>query len=420
MNELQEKILKRNAVRLLPILTLAYLVNYLDRTNISFAALTMNKDIGLTATQYGRGAGIFFIAYCAFEVPSNLALYRFGARLWIARIMITWGLVSIATVLVTGPWSFYIMRFLLGLAEAGFFAGVAFYLAAWFPAQYRARILAGFLVAIPFSTVVGAPLSGVLLQLDGALGLAGWKWLLIVEGLPAVALGVVVAVLLADRPETASWLAPPEKAALTEMLAAEPRERVRAGVLESFRDARVIVCALVQFGFTLGSYGILFWLPQVLKTGGLADLTVSLLTAIPYAFATVAMIWWALAVDASGKKISNLTITCGLGAIGLVLSVLTGSLAFGLAGLTIALVGITSARAIFWTIPTRFLTGIGAASGLALINSIGVMGGYFGPELMGVLKDATGGYLAGLLTMAGILALSTLLAASLKLLIKLE
>jgi MFS family permease len=380
----------------------------------------MNKDIGLTATQYGRGAGIFFIAYCAFEVPSNLALYRFGARLWIARIMITWGLVSIATVLVTGPWSFYIMRFLLGLAEAGFFAGVAFYLAAWFPAQYRARILVGFLVAIPFSTVVGAPLSGVLLQLDGALGLAGWKWLLIVEGLPAVALGVVVAVLLADRPETASWLAPPEKAALTEMLAAEPRERVRAGVLESFRDARVIVCALVQFGFTLGSYGILFWLPQVLKTGGLADLTVSLLTAIPYAFATVAMIWWALAVDASGKKISNLTITCGLGAIGLVLSVLTGSLAFGLAGLTIALVGITSARAIFWTIPTRFLTGIGAASGLALINSIGVMGGYFGPELMGVLKDATGGYLAGLLTMAGILALSTLLAASLKLLIKLE
>jgi MFS transporter, ACS family, tartrate transporter len=420
MNELQEKILKRNAIRLLPILTLAYLVNYLDRTNISFAALTMNKDIGLTATQYGRGAGIFFIAYCAFEIPSNLALYRFGARLWIARIMVTWGLVSIGTVLVTGPWSFYIMRFLLGLAEAGFFAGVAFYLAAWFPAQYRARILAGFLVAIPFSTVVGAPLSGLLLQLDGTLGLAGWKWLLIVEGLPAVALGVVVAFVLADRPETAGWLAPPEKAALTAMLAAEPRERVREGMRETFKDARVIVCALVQFGFTIGSYGILFWLPQVLKTGGLTDLTVSLLTAIPYAFATIAMMWWALAVDASGKKIGNLTITCGLGAVGLVISVLTGSLAVGLAGLTIALIGITSARAIFWTIPTRFLTGVGAASGLALINSIGVLGGYFGPELMGLLKDATGGYLAGLLTMAGILALAAVLAASFKLWIKLE
>ena len=420
MNELQEKILKRNAVRLLPILTLAYLINYLDRTNISFAALTMNKDIGHTATQYGRGAGIFFIAYCAFEVPSNLALYRFGARLWIARIMVTWGLVSIGTVLVSGPWRFYIMRFLLGLAEAGFFAGVAFYLAAWFPAQYRARILAGFLVAIPFSTVVGAPMSGALLQLDGTFGLAGWKWLLIVEGLPAVVLGVAIAFLLADRPQTADWLTPLEKTALTEMLAAEPRERVREGMLEAFKDRRVVVCALVQFGFTIGSYGILFWLPQVLKTGGLSNLTVSLLTAIPYAFATVAMIVWALAVDASGKKIGNLTITCGLGAVGLVISVLTGSLAVGLAGLTIALVGITSARAIFWTIPTRFLTGVGAASGLALINSIGVMGGYFGPELMGLLKDATGGYLAGLLSMAGILALSTLLAASLKLLIKLE
>ena len=420
MNELQEKILKRNAVRLLPILTLAYLVNYLDRTNISFAALTMNKDIGLTATQYGRGAGIFFIAYCAFEIPSNLALYRFGARLWIARIMVSWGLVSIGTVLVSGPWSFYIMRFLLGLAEAGFFAGVAFYLAAWFPAQYRARILAGFLVAIPFSTVVGAPLSGALLQLDGIFGLAGWKWLLIVEGLPAVVLGVAIAFLLADRPQTADWLTPLEKTALTEMLDAEPRERVREGMLEAFKDRRVVVCALVQFGFTIGSYGILFWLPQVLKTSGLSDLNVSLLTAIPYAFATVAMIVWALAVDASGKKIGNLAVTCGLGAVGLVISVLTGSLAVGLAGLTIALVGITSARAIFWTIPTRFLTGVGAASGLALINSIGVMGGYFGPELMGLLKDATGGYLAGLLTMAGILALSTLLAASLKLLIKLE
>jgi MFS family permease len=312
------------------------------------------------------------------------------------------------------------MRFLLGLAEAGFFAGVAYYLAAWFPAQYRARILAGFLVAIPFSTVVGAPLSGVLLQLDGTFGLAGWKWLLIVEGLPAVALGVVVAVLLADRPETAGWLKPEEKAALTELLAAEPRERVRGGLLESFLDLRVIVCALVQFGFTMGSYGLIFWLPQILKSGGLTNLTVSLLTAIPYAFATVAMIWWALLVDASGKKISNLAITCGLGAVGLVISVLTDQLAVGLVGLTLALVGITSARAVFWTIPTRFLTGVGAASGLAFINSIGVAGGYFGPGLMGSLKDATGGYLTGMLIMAAILAISAVLAASLKLLIKLE
>ena len=420
MDRPQEKILKKNAIRLLPILTLAYMINYLDRTNISFAALTMNKDIGLTATQYGRGAGIFFLGYCLFEVPSNLALYRFGARLWIARIMITWGLLSIAMAFIGGAWTFYIMRFLLGVAEAGFFPGVAFYLAFWFPAQYRARILAGFLVAIPFSTVVGAPLSGLLLELDGTFGLAGWKWLLIIEGIPAVIFGFVVARLLADRPETAWWLDPQERDTLIKMLAAEPRERVRIGILDVVRDSRVIICALIQFGFTLGSYGILFWLPQIIKASGLPNLTVSVLTAIPYAFATAAMIWWALVVDRSGKKIGNLTITCGLGAAGLVVAVLSDSLAIGLVGLTIALIGITSARAVFWTIPTRFMTGVGAASGLAFINSIGVMGGYFGPELMGTLKDLTGGYLAGLLIMAGILAASTLLAACLKLLIKLE
>jgi MFS family permease len=420
MDTLQEQILRRNAWRLLPLLTVAYVINYLDRTNISFAALTMNKDLGLTATQYGRGAGIFFLAYCLFELPSNLALYRFGARLWIARIMITWGLLSVAMAFIGGVWSFYIMRFLLGVAEAGFFPGIAYYLAAWFPAQWRARILAGFLVGIPFSTVIGAPLSGLLLELDGAWGLAGWQWLFILEGVPAVIFGFVVVRVLADRPETASWLSPEERTTLTAMLAAEPRERERRGTWAAIKDSRVLVCAAIQFGFTLGSYGVLFWLPQIIKASGVSNLTVSALTAIPYLFATGAMIWWALLVDKSGKKINNLTLACGLGATGLVLSVLSGSLAVGLTGLTIALIGITSARAIFWSIPTRFMTGIGAASGLAFINSIGVMGGYFGPELMGTLKDFSGGYVAGLLAMAAILGMSTLLSASLKLLIKME
>jgi MFS transporter, ACS family, tartrate transporter len=420
MDALQEQILRRNAWRLLPLLTVAYVINYLDRTNVSFAALTMNKDLGLTATQYGRGAGIFFLAYCLFELPSNLALYRFGARLWIARIMITWGLVSIAMAFIGGVWSFYIMRFLLGLAEAGFFPGIAYYLSAWFPAQYRARILAGFLVAIPFSTVIGAPVSGLILELNGFWGLAGWKWLFILEGIPAVIFGVVVARVLADRPEEASWLSSDEKTALISMLAAEPRERERSGAWAAIKDARVLICAGVQFGFTLGSYGVLFWLPQIIKASGVSNLTVSVLTAIPYLFATAAMIWWALLVDKSGKKIGNLAIACGLGAAGLVISVISGSLAVGLTGLTIALIGITSARGIFWSIPARFMTGAGAAAGLAFINSIGVMGGYFGPELMGTLKDMTGGYFAGLLAMAAILGGSTLLAVSLKLLIKME
>jgi ACS family tartrate transporter-like MFS transporter len=420
MDALQERVLRRNAWRLLPLLTVAYVINYLDRTNISFAALTMNKDLGLTATQYGRGAGMFFLAYCLFELPSNLALYRFGARLWIARIMITWGLLSVAMAFIGGVWSFYIMRFLLGVAEAGFFPGIAYYLAAWFPAQYRARILAGFLVGIPFSTVIGAPVSGLLLELDGLWGFAGWKWLFIMEGVPAVIFGVVVARVLADRPEEASWLSPEEKSALTTLLAAEPRERVRSSTWAAIKDARVLICGAIQFGFTLGSYGILFWLPQIIKASGASNLMVSVLTAIPYLFATAAMIWWALLVDKSGKKINNLTLACGLGAAGLVISVLSGSLAVGLIGMTIGLIGITSARAIFWSIPTRFMTGVGAASGLAFINSIGVLGGYFGPELMGSLKDATGGYIAGLLAMAAILGMSTAFSASLKLLIKME
>ena len=420
MDALQEQVLRRNAWRLLPLLTVAYVINYLDRTNISFAALTMNKDLGLTATQYGRGAGIFFLAYCLFELPSNLALYRFGARLWIARIMITWGLLSIAMAFISGVSSFYLMRFLLGVAEAGFFPGIAYYLAAWFPAQYRARILAGFLVGIPFSTVIGAPLSGLILELDGLWGLAGWKWLFILEGFPAVIFGILVARVLADRPEEAPWLSPEEKTALTTMLAGEARERVRSSAWAAIKDARVLICAGIQFGFTLGSYGVLFWLPQIIKASGVSNLMVSVLTAIPYLFATAAMIWWALLVDKSGKKINNLTTACGLGAAGLVIAMLSGSLAVGLVGMTIGLIGITSARAIFWSIPTRFMTGIGAASGLAFINSIGVMGGYFGPELMGTLKDATGGYVAGLLAMAAILGASTLLSASLKLLIKME
>jgi ACS family tartrate transporter-like MFS transporter len=420
MDAQQEAILRKNAWRLLPLLTVAYIINYLDRTNISFAALTMNKDLGLSATQYGRGAGIFFLSYCLFEIPSNLALYRFGARLWIARIMISWGLLSVAMAFVSGVWSFYIMRFLLGVAEAGFFAGIAFYLASWFPAQYRARILAGFLVAIPFSTVIGAPLSGILLELDGVWGLAGWKWLFIMEGLPAIIFGIVVARVLADRPQVASWLSPEERTTLVAMLAAEPRERECNHAWAAIKDARVLICAGIQFGFTLGSYGVLFWLPQMIKASGMSNLAVSALTAIPYLFATAAMIWWAFIVDKSGKKIGNLAIACGLGAAGLVISVLSGALAIGLTGLTIALIGITSARGIFWSIPARFMTGVGAAAGLAFINSIGVMGGYFGPELMGTLKDLTGGYFAGLLAMAAILAVSTLLAMSLKLFIRVE
>ena len=420
MDPQQEAVLKKIARRVVPLLTLAYVVNYLDRTNISVASLTMNKDLGLTATQYGFGAGILFLGYTVFEIPSNLVLYAVGARRWIARIMITWGAVSVATAWVYDANSYYVARFALGVAEAGFFPGVAYYFAAWFPTQYRTRMLAWFLVAIPLSSVVGGPVSGLLLLMDGVLGLAGWQWLFIIEGLPAVVLGFVVLRVLADRPETAPWLNDKERRILADMLAAEYRERPKSSLLAALGDIRVVMLATIQFGFTLGSYGIGVFLPQIIKGFGLTNLASSFLSAVPYIFASVAMLWWSWHVDRSGRKIGNLTVALAIGMVGLAASVTSGNLFLGLTALTVALVGITSARSIFWPIPTRFLSGVGAAAGLAFINSIGTIGGFAGPCLMGWLKDYTGSFEAGLLAMSGILLAASLLAFSLKLVIKVE
>jgi MFS family permease len=381
----------------------------------------MNADLGITNTQLGIAASLFFLTYTLCEVPSNLALYRFGARRWIARIMISWGLISAAVAFVSDVYSLYALRLLLGAAEAGFFPGIAYVLSAWFPREYRTRMLAWFLIGIPGSSAIGGPLSIALLQMDGILGLAGWKWLFIMVSLPCVLLGFVVLKMLADRPDEASWLNKEESGALKAMLAAETHHRPKTSVFGAIFDVRVAVLALVQFGFTLGSYGIGIWMPLILKEEGLGDGEIALLLFVPYVIAILGMLAWAWLADRTGKKIGNLTLACLLGAAGFGLYYFwSGPLLLSLTNLTLALVGITAARAIFWSIPPRLLTGIAAAGGIAFINMIGTSGGAVGPTMMGIIRDATGEFDYGILAMAAIMTVTAVLALSLTLTVKQE
>jgi MFS family permease len=410
---LRRSALRKSAWRLVPILLLAQIFNYVDRTSVGFAALTMNHDLGLSATAFGWGAGILFLGYCLFEIPSTLMQRRVGARRWLGRIMISWGLAAAATAFATGPHSFYAIRFLVGVTEAGFFPGTAFFIAAWFPPEYRTRLLAWLGLGVPLSSVIGAPLSGALLQMGGFLGLAGWQWMFILEGLPVCIIGVATLFLLVDTPHQAHWLSAAERDALLATLDDERRERPRASLGAALADPRVLVLTAICFAFTLGSYGVGIWLPQMLKGHGLSNLGVGFVAAIPYLVATIAMLVWAGLIDRSGKKIANLAFACVLGAAGLGLAVMLHSLVAGLAAMTVALVGTICARTIFWTIPVRFLTGAAAAGGLAFINSVGAIGGFCGPYLVGWLKDATGSFTAGLFGMAVVMGISVLLTLSL-------
>jgi sugar phosphate permease len=413
--DIERRLFARIGWRLMPVILVAYVFNYLDRNNIGFASLTMNADLGLSATQYGIGAGMFFVGYCFFELPSNLVLYRVGARVWLARIMITWGLVSAATVFVRGPASFYTMRLLLGAAEAGFFPGVAFYLARWFPGEYRTRAVAWLMTAVPVSSVIAGPLSGLLLEMNGVWGIAGWKWLFILEGIPVVIVGLIALRTLTERPEDATWLSDEERRILRQRLDAErkPREVHRLGAALS--DVRVLTLAGVQFGFLVGSYGAGLWLPQMLKAGRLTNIEVGLVSSASYVLATVALIAWGGYVARRGHAVLNLTIACALSAVGFVLAVAFADRFWvSMAFITLAIVGINGARGLFWGIPPRFLSGVAAAGGLAFINSIGTMGGFVGPTVMGWLSDQTGSYAAGLIAMGGFLLLAAALSWSLQ------
>jgi len=410
--ELETRVLRKITMRIVPFVMLLYFVAFIDRVNIGFAALTMNKDLGFSPTVFGFGAGIFFLGYFLFEVPSNLVLDKVGARIWIARVMITWGLISGAMAFVQGPNSFYTLRFLLGAAEAGFFPGIILYLSYWFPARQRAAVTAIFMAAAPLSTVLGSPVSGALLEMHGLLGLSGWQWMFIVEAVPALILGVVVLFYMTDRPEKAKWLSDDERNWLVTTMNAESAKKAGTAshsVWRGLADLRVIALALVYFGTSAGLYTLGIWAPQIIKEFGLSSLQVGFLNALPGIAAVIAMVLWARHSDRTGERTWHVVGACMIASIGLVLAGFAGTVVAVLLALSLVNVGISSAKPPLWSMPTMFLSGSAAAAGIATINSIGNLGGFVGPAMIGWIKDLTGSFQGGLFFVAALLVLSAIL-----------
>jgi len=397
--------IRKVGVRLIPFLAVLYFAAFIDRVNISFAAAGMNRDLGFSPYVYGLGAGIFFAGYVLVEAPSNLILHRVGARRWIARIMVTWALVAGAMAFVKSANSFYLVRFLLGVAEAGFFPGVIYYLTQWVPAARRAQLIGLFMTAIPISTALGGPLSSAILGLNGLFGVAGWQWLFLTETVPSLILGIAVLVYLPDRPADAKWLSAEEKAWLARTLEAEGAYRhakYGSGVAKLFADPRVPLLCVAYFGVEIGLYGVIFWLPQILKAAGAADGAVGSLVAIPYGFAAVAMVWWCRHSDRAKERVWHIAAASLVGSLGLAGSaVLASSPALAVAAITVGAVGTLAILPIFWTLPAATLNGAAAAGGIALINAVGNIGGFVGPFAIGWIKDATGDFTYGLLALAG-------------------
>jgi ACS family tartrate transporter-like MFS transporter len=418
MQELEDRTIRKVSARLIPFLILCYFVAYLDRVNVGFAALTMNKDLGLSSSMFGFGSGIFFIAYFIFEVPSNLFLDKFGARKWIARIMFSWGLLSGLMAFIpqiasatgfSNEHTFYGVRILLGVAEAGFFPGIIFYLTLWFPAVYRGRIIGSFMAAIPLSSVIGAPVSGMLLTLDGWHGLAGWQWLFIIEAIPALILAFVVLGFLTDRPRDASWLTPEERSWLSTRLDAEERQRVTAekfSVMSALLNPRVLALSLVYFGAVACNYGVGFWLPQIVKGFGLTNLATGFVTAIPYVVGTAAMVWYGRRSDRKQERRWHAAVGLAVAAAGIALSTALDDPILKMIALSVGAAGVFGVLPVFWTLPTAFLSGPAAAAGIAIINSIGNLSGFAGPFAMGYIKDVTGSFAGGLLAIAACSAIA--------------
>nr|WP_210294332.1 MULTISPECIES: MFS transporter [unclassified Rhizobium] len=413
---METRVLRKITWRIVPFIMVLYLIAFIDRVNIGFASLTMNQDLGFTSTVFGVGAGIFFLGYFLFEVPSNLILNKVGARIWIARVMITWGLVSGAMALVQGTTSFYVLRFLLGVAEAGFFPGIILYLSYWFPARRRAAVTAMFMAAAPLATAIGSPISGVLLEMHGIWGLAGWQWMFVIEAIPALVLGVVVLFVLTDRPEKAKWLCDDERAWLVKTMEQEQAGKPKAShsIWAGLIDVRVLALSLVYFGTSAGLYTLGIWAPQIIKSFGLSSLQVGFVNAIPAVFAVVGMILWARNSDKKAERTWHVVGACLLAAAGLAFASGATTVFAVLLALTLVNIGISASKPPLWSMPTLFLSGPAAAAGIATINSIGNLGGFVGPSMIGWIKDVTGSFAGGLYFVAALLvvsALTTLLLA---------
>jgi MFS transporter, ACS family, tartrate transporter len=410
----ERRTMAKVAWRLLPLIVAIYFVAYIDRTNVGFAAISMNADLGFTAYIYGWGAGIFFLGYAIFEVPSNVMLHRVGARIWIARIMLTWGVVSGCMALVTGATSFLTLRFLLGVAEAGFFPGVLLYFTYWFPKEYRARVVSALFLAVPGSNAAAAAISGMLLQMDGVAGLAGWKWMFILESIPAVLLAPVVLKVLTDRPADATWLTDEERTWLVARMAAEQRgiEGVHPErpLMQVLMDRRVLSLSMIYLTIVTATYGITFFLPLIVKTHGLSVMNTGFVTAIPYVIGTIGMVLWAQSSDRRQERRWHFVVACLLATVGLVAAGWAGSLTVAIAAMSVAAIGLYGSKPAFWPLPSAFLTGAGAAGGIAMVNSIGNLGGFVGPYIVGWISTSTGRYEDGLYFLAACALASAFIA----------
>jgi MFS transporter, ACS family, tartrate transporter len=407
---LERSTMRKVYLRLLPFAVLSYVLAYIDRINVSFAGLTMRTDLDMSAGTFGFAVGMFFWGYFIFEVPSNVILEKIGARIWIARIMITWGILAGLTAMVTGSTSFSIVRFLLGVAEAGFFPGLILYFTYWFPSHHHARIVSGFLIGLPFAVAVGSPISTALLGLDGLFGLKGWQIMYIAEAIPTVVIGFITFFVLTDRPEQAKFLTEEERDWLVNTIAAERRatEAVRKFTLwQALYNPKVLLLALNYFGIVTASLGMLYFIPQMIKSlGDYSNMTVGWLTMIPYTCGAIAMVVWGRISDRMNERRWNLFVGCVFATVGLIIAGMTMGSWWALVGMSIAAMGFYGSKGPFFAMPPMFLSGAGLAAGIAWINSLGNLGGFFGPWYVGVMKDLTGSYAGGLygLALLGLLA----------------